>query len=257
MKRLAVVLIFLSVPVSAQNASVETVTAYGNSLAGVWHGDLLQYGIWSGFFSFFSAPKLQGVAEAFCRIGPQQDALEMSCLQGWRSAPVTTDGTHVHFGRSRGDGASFDGELLSATQLNGHFQIRRWGIAHENPAVADASRVKPDPAAPDKAGRATLLRRILGEGLANVPHDNDAMKKNGVTDFPKLGAVQSVAYLGQKTKWDNPQPGTKLDLDHLQLDDFPHRPDFFSVYDVLFDNGELLCGLHQRDDGALDAFQCV
>lgn len=37
----------------------------------------------------------------------------------------------------------------------------------------------------------------------------------------------------------------------------PNRPDFFSVYLVRFADGELLCGLHQRDDGMLDAFGCV
>ena len=37
----------------------------------------------------------------------------------------------------------------------------------------------------------------------------------------------------------------------------PNRPDFFSVYLVRFADRELLCGLHQRDDGVLDAFGCV
>ncbi len=80
------------------------------------------------------------------------------------------------------------------------------------------------------------------------------MKKNGSRlTLPKVGLVQSISYLGQETKWDwPPPPGTKADIMNL-----PNRPDFFSVYLVRFADGELLCGLHQRDDGVLDAIGCV
>jgi hypothetical protein len=33
--------------------------------------------------------------------------------------------------------------------------------------------------------------------------------------------------------------------------------DFLAVYDVEFQNGSLLCGVHQRADGVLDAFVCA
>lgn len=80
------------------------------------------------------------------------------------------------------------------------------------------------------------------------------MKKNRSNlTVPKIGPVQSLSYLGQETKWDwPPPPGTKADIMNL-----PNRPDFFSVYLVRFADGELLCGLHERDDGVLDAFGCV
>ena len=80
------------------------------------------------------------------------------------------------------------------------------------------------------------------------------MKKNGSNlTLPSVGPVQSISYLGQETKWDwPPPPGTRQDIMNL-----PNRPDFFSVYLVRFAEGELLCGLHQRDDGVLDAFGCV
>ncbi len=128
------------------------------------------------------------------------------------------------------------------------------GASRENPAVAEGVRIAPQADAPDKAGKAPLLRRILDQGLPAVPQDADAMKKNGsILALPKLGAVQSLAYLGQETKWDwPPPPGTKVDVMHL-----PSRPDFFSVYFVRFAEGERLCGLHQRDDGVLDAFRCA
>jgi hypothetical protein len=99
-----------------------------------------------------------------------------------------------------------------------------------------------------------LLRRILEEGVTAVPHDEEALRKNrtGLSP-PKVGQVQSLHYLGQETKLDwPPPPGMKADIMNL-----PSRPDFFSVYLVRLADGELLCGLHQRDDGLLDAFACV
>ena len=52
-----------------------------------------------------------------------------------------------------------------------------------------------------------------------------------------LGTVQAIIYLGAAPKW-----GTL---------------NFFSAYDVEFANGERICGLHQSDDGKVDAFMCV
>jgi hypothetical protein len=87
-----------------------------------------------------------------------------------------------------------------------------------------------------------------------MPQDSDAMKKNGsIFLLPDLGAVQSLSYLGQETKWDwPPPPGATQDIMNI-----PSRPGFFSVYLVRFAQGKRICGLHQRDDGALDAFRCV
>jgi hypothetical protein len=114
--------------------------------------------------------------------------------------------------------------------------------------------VVPQADAPDRSGKAPLLRRILEEGLTAVPRDAEALKKNrSDLTLPKVGLVQSISYLGQETKLDwPPPPGIKADIMNL-----PNRPDFFSVYLVRFADGELLCGLHQRDDGVLDAFSCV
>jgi hypothetical protein len=147
------------------------------------------------------------------------------------------------------------GEQPDATHLRGHFRISSWlGVSTENPAIAAAVRVVPQPDAPDTAGKAALLRRILDQGLEAVPEDAAAMKKNdSIFVLPKLGPVESLSYLGQETKWDwPPPPGIKADRMNI-----PNRPDFFSVYFVRFAQGELLCGLHQRDDGVLDAFRCV
>ena len=163
-----------------------------------------------------------------------------------------TPGRLVRIGGSR---MAFVGEQPDATHLRGHFRSTSWlGVSRKNPATAEAVRITPQVDAPDRAGKAPLLRRILEQGLEGVPQDVEAMRKNETTrTLPKLGAVQSLSYLGQETKWDwPPPPGVKQDITHL-----PSRPDFFSVYFVRFADGERLCGLHQRADGVLDAFRCV
>jgi len=252
-KRFALTLLLLCGPAVAQDMPVESVTSYGSSLVGVWHGTLAQ----SSFRGLFGA--LTGVqpvtfgqmAEAFCRIAPTKDELEIHCLQFWINGRVTLADGHVRIGGNR---MAFEGEQPDAMHLRGHFRSTSWlGTSRENPALAEAVRIVPQPDAPDKAGKASLLRRILDRGVADVPQDADAMRENGsILTLPRLGAVQSLSYLGQETKWDLPPLGAEMDIMHL-----PNRPDFFSVYFVRFADGERLCGLHQREDGVLDAFRCV
>lgn len=255
MKRLALLALLFATPAAAEDTQIESVTVNGRSLAGVWHGTLVQ----SGFRSLLS--NLAGVSPltfgqmvpAFCRIAPLKNDLEMSCMQfGDEMGRATIEDNIVRIGGSR---MTFEGDQPDINRLRGHFRSRSWlGIARENPTVAEAIRVVPQADTPDKAGKAPLLRRILEQGLNAAPHDADAMKKNdSVLILPKLGAVQSLSYLGQETKWDwPPPPGVEQDIMNI-----PNRPDFFSVYFVRFAEGERLCGLHQRDDGVLDAFRCV
>jgi hypothetical protein len=221
---------------------------------GVWHGTLGQ----SGFRGLFgnltgmTPMKLGQMVLVYCRVAPVQDELEMSCHQFGNVGRVTAADGLVRIGGSR---LAFEGEQPDVNTLRGHFRSRsRLGFSQVNPAVAEAVRVVPQAEAPDNTGKAELLRRILEEGLASVPQDAEAMKKNGSRlTLPNAGPVQSISYLGQETKLDwPPPPGTRVDIMNL-----PNRPDFFSVYFVRFADGELLCGLHQREDGVLDAFGCV
>lgn len=256
MKRLALALMLLATPATAE---VETVNAYGTSLVGVWHGTLVQSGFRGiggvGFFGALtgaSPATLGQMADAFCRIAPEKGELQMSCVQFGISGMVTSKDGHVRIGGSR---MAFEGEQPDANNLRGHFRSTSWvGASNENPTVAEAVRLTPQADAPDTAGKGPLLRRILEQGLGGVPQDAGAMKKNdSLLALPKLGAVQSLSYLGQETKLDwPPPPGVKGDILHI-----PNRPDFFSVYFVKFADGERLCGLHQRDDGVLDAFRCA
>jgi hypothetical protein len=92
----------------------------------------------------------------------------------------------------------------------------------------------------DKDGKTDLLRAILSDGLAQVPHD--PRMKDNLPDRAKLGNMEAVFYLGRQER--SGRPGE-------------NAADFFTVYAIEFDNGERICGLHQRDDGLLDAFQCA
>ena len=244
-----------ALPATAQDKPVESVTVYGSTLVGVWRAGLPLY---AGKASIFS-PLIWGpLRDTFCRITPRQNDLEASCLQLFGQNPtVTTDGTHVHFAMGTMMARLvMDGDLVSAEHIRGHFQAKLVGIALEDSAVSEIIGVTPDPATSDKGGKAALLRRILEEGLSDVPYDDAAIGMwwhGQIAAVPKLGAVRTIAYLGQETYWGTPPPPEGAKNWHAR----PDRPDFFSVYLVDFADGERLCGLHQRDDGVLDGFHCV
>jgi len=254
MRGLALAALLLATPALAQDTKLETVTVHGSSLVGVWHGTLGQAGFRGlfGNLTGMTPMKFGQTVLLYCRIAPVENELEMSCPQFGNMGSVTIADGLVRIGGSR---MAFEGEQPDVNRLRGRYRSRSWlGLSQDNPAVAEAVRVVPQADAPDGSGKAALLRRILEQGLAAVPQDAEAMKKNRSNlTLPKVGPVQSISYLGQETKWDwPPPPGTKADIMNL-----PNRPDFFSVYLVRFADGELLCGLHEREDGVLDAFGCV
>lgn len=237
MKHLALLTLLLATPAMAQDMPVESVTTYGNSLVGVWRVGTPDYVAASGFFSPFRWGP-EGLH--FCRIAPRDEELTMFCTTGvvgtWT---VEAEDNHVHFAwGSMLLRLALDGELQDMDHVRAHFQVKISGITYESPTSYDSVRVLPDADMPDGGGMAGLLRRILEQGFADVPQDVGATKKNdSIVTPPKLGAIRSIAYLGQD-KLDQPPPGTKP---------IPNRPDFFSVYFVRFAEGERLCGLHQRD----------
>jgi len=241
MRCLAIAALLLGTPTMAQDAAVETVNAYGNSMVGVWRVGSPDYIAASGFFSPFQwGPEHRH----FCRIAPREEALEMFCVSGvvgnWT---VTAENNHVHFaGGSMMLRMVLDGELQDAGHFHGHFQLKISGITYEGSASYDAVRVVPDPDTPDSGGKKELLRRILEQGLAGVPHDDG---KRNIPEPPKLGPVTAVTYLGEDKDVGPPRDGV------------PPPRYAFSVYLASFAQGQRLCGLHQREDGVLDAFRCV
>ncbi|HKU53839.1 MAG TPA: hypothetical protein VJP60_00620, partial [Rhizomicrobium sp.] len=140
-----------------------------------------------------------------------------------------------------------DGTFDTPTHYNGRFAFKFAGISNENPASVSGTKVVPSPQAPDPDGKAGLLRTILSKGPAGVPLDADATKKSwGITLADTLKALPPGPIL--QITWMGHQP--RLIKGATELD-------AISVYAVEFEGGERICGLHQRDDGTLDAFLCV
>jgi hypothetical protein len=250
----ALLALLLGAPALAQDTPMEPVIVSGGSLEGVWHGALGQSGFRGlvGNLTGITPLKLGQTAVIYCRIAPLGKDLQMLCPQFGTMGWVTVGDGLV---RIRSGSMTFEGWQPEANRLRGRFRSRTWlGISRESPATAEAVRVVLRADAPDAGGKASLLRRILEEGLASVPQDVEGLKRNGANlTLPRIGPIESLTYLGQEAKWDwPPPPGTKPDIMNL-----PHRPDFYSVYLVRWAEGELLCGLHQRDDDVLDGFACV
>jgi len=246
------ILVAMSASVMAADARAqvpETVLIEGGTLSGVWKisapesfgVDLLQH-------STFGAMK-----DEFCRIEQVRADVAVHCLGSHfysRDGTLHVEGTKLHLAWGMPLlRMVIDGTLQSSSSFVGTFAFKLSGIVHHNPALSTGTKLTLSETAPDKAGKAALLERLLGE-LANgpllAPHDDAAMKRNAEdielptpNDLQALGAVKAVIHLGG-------MPGGDRNVD-----------DFFSVYDVEFVNGERLCGLHQRDDGALDGLVCV
>jgi hypothetical protein len=84
MRRLALFALLLPTPVLAQDTKFETVTVYGRSLVGVWHGTLGQSGFRRGLFgnlTRMTPAKLGQLTLVYCRIAPVKNELEMFCHQ--------------------------------------------------------------------------------------------------------------------------------------------------------------------------------
>ncbi len=208
--------------------------------------------------------------ESFCRLQQTGENVSAICLPGW--GPDSGDGDldgkdlHLAWGITLAR-AVIDAKIESASVrvFNGVFAFKVIGIRHDAPTPASARKLVLDPAAPDTAGKATLLTQTLEElaaGTIVTPHDaNMALnfgqgttgyKPNTPEEIRSLGKVEAVVYLGEGS---TVRPRfSDVDTTHPVLA-FPVFA--FSAYQVEFDNGERLCGIHQREDGMLDGFVCV
>jgi len=258
MRKLYAVAMFtaLSVPCMAADTAqpaVETVIVTESALVGVWKISFPSYVEKAGFFGDL---KWGPLSDHFCRIEQSRSNLKTHCLWWIPDGTVVVHGAKIHFAWGWMI-ARFviDGTLQSSTSFAGRPNVKLSGIELDGPEQSTGTKLTLPGALPDKPGKAVLLSKSLEElaaGSLIEPHDDAAITGNsGGNPLPvpaalrALGAVQAVLYLGEFAK--PLPPGTKPDIG-LQN---------FSVYDVEFANGERLCGLHQRNDGALDAFVCV
>ncbi len=228
--------------VTAQAAAqqTESITVKASALAGPWKLTRPKYFGKTGIFADW---KWGPPSENFCRIEQVRDELTIHCLNTG-SGTVAVDGDHIHFAwgglMAR---MVIDGVLRSESNFTGHAAAKLLGISMEDPGFSSGLKVNPAPASEDKGGKADLLRTVVIDGLEKVPHQATIKDSPALRETPSLGNVQAVAYLGQQNKFAGPKQQDILD--------------FFAVYAVEFEGGERICGLHQRGDGTLDAFQCV
>ena len=191
----------------------------------------------SGLFSDW---KWGPPGDSFCRIEQTEGELAFHCLaMGQGTAAITGNHIHLAWGSMMAR-LVIDADFQSDSSFAGHAAAKLAGISIEDPGPSTSAKINPAPGAADKGGK--LLQTIVSDGLVHVPHDPKVKDSPALQEPNKLGSAQAFIYLGQQPR--SGPPGTDL-------------PDFFAVYAVEFDNGERICGLHQRDDGMLDAFQCA
>ena len=236
MKRLALALLLLTVAAPAQE--VEQVTVYGGSLSGFWH---VKGPSWLQM-TLFGKVTWGPLIDRTCRIGHDHEGYDTHCyFQKGNGGNLEVDGSHFHLAwGSMLARMVYDGEVTSATAFRGHFAAKLMGIAITDPDISEGRKIALDPAAPDVAGKAGLLRSVLnGEAVAHDPKLDEAI---AAARADKLGALQQIITLGQQSKGAGP---TMVDV-----------PNYFAVYAVEYADGERICWLHQDDDGKLAAFQC-
>jgi hypothetical protein len=231
---------------SALAQDVEQVTVYGGTIAGFWKIDRPESVSTSNFYNVKWGP----IRSWLCRIDQAKTEASVHCLGG----PVLQNGTatlsegkiHLAWGFMVAR-LVVDGTFDTPTHYTGTFALKLAGISHENPAPVSGIKVVPYPQAPDPDGKAALLRTILTESQSRVPLDADTIAKNtriALADMLKAvpsGSILQITWMGQ-------QPHYNKGVESL---------DATSVYAVEFEGGERICGLHQRGDGTVDAFQCV
>lgn len=232
----------LVLPAWAQDQP-ETVKANNGSLSGLWQISVPgSIGIDFAQGAYFGPMK-----NIFCRIDQRGSELEAHCLNGGYGASGhgTIAGAHVHLAWGTMMARFVIDAVREGPAIRGVYAIKVAGIRHEAPQPSVGLRIHAV-IADSGTDAAALVRQALeqmAQGSITIPHDDAAIARNE-GGWPKglaaKGGIMAVARLGTSPRLDHPDDG-----------------DFFTVYDVLFEKGELLCGLHRRDDGVLDGFRCV
>jgi hypothetical protein len=242
---IAGLLMALAIPAMAADTTLptETVTVSSNSLAGIWKITMPE-----GFKSAILGKTEWGPAtDAFCRVEDIRAALTIHC------AGLNISGELIDRGAVSIDGRTIRliwgsafkrlgmvGTLRSVANFDGAFFVERFGISSDAPFKSSGEKLSLSTNAPDRAGKSDLLARLLQQmmqGAPTEPVDAHAhtMRFPSPDQLRSLGAIQATIYLGEKAFATG-------------------RP--YSVYDVEFSDGNLICELRQRDDNVLDGFIC-
>ena len=213
------IFLLLATPCAAQET--ESITVNASALVGAWKLTQPSYVVKEGLFGDI---KFGPLSDNFCRIEQKKRDLTIHCLvRGVGRTTLDRGNIHLAWGIVMAR-VVIEAVLQPDLSFTGHETFKLVGISSEDPNMSSGR--KADLSGPDRGGLAQALR--------------DAVK--GKPMPAELGSIQAVAYLGQQDKFASPDgPGIK---------------GYFTVYAVEFENGERICGLHQSDDGKLDAFQC-
>jgi len=227
-------LLFAATPSMAQQ--IESVTVNADALLGVWKISRPNY---VGKKSLFGDWTFGPVRDYFCHMERKDGDLTMPCLLGG-DPTVTFRGDSIHLAQGIVL-ARFvvDGVMQPGPSFTGHAVIKLAGIGIEDKAVSSGTRLDLSAPPPDTGGMAQLLRDLVAKGIAHAAHDDKV--KDSPALRADLGNLQTAVFLGQQDRVGGPGKTDK---------------GFFTVYALEFDKGERICGLHRRDDGVLDAFQC-
>lgn len=229
---------------SATAQPVETVRVDDASPVGVWKFNMPQ-----GFHaSPLGKTRWGSMADQFCEIEKIRATMTVHCLglrfggedisRGTASIRDShlrlTWGSMLHY-------VAINGVLGPAGQFEGTFSLQNLGISSDAPENVTGEKLALSAGAPDKAGKSGLLAHTLDEmakGALTAPPDPSAaaVKILKPETLQALGSVQSVIYIGEKNLSSTMDP--------------------YSVYDVEFANGHLICELRQAADNRLDYFDC-
>jgi hypothetical protein len=239
---IAALLTALAIPATAAdtNLPTESVTVSNTSLTGVW-----KITVPEGFRGV--VPDWGPAVDAFCRVEEIGAALTIHC------PGLNMSGKFIDRGTVAIDGGTIRliwgsafkrlgmvGALHSASSFDGTFFLERLGLSSEAPFKSRAQKLSLSTHAPDTAGRAGLLAQLLRQMMQGAPIETvDAqahtMRLATPDQLRPLGTIQAMVYLGELTLTGE-------------------RP--YSVYDVEFSDGNLICEVRQRDDNVLDGFIC-
>ena len=232
MRRLiiAALLTGLAVPAIAAdtNLPTETVTAISNTLTGVWKITMPE-----GFKAAVLGKTEWGPAiDAFCRVEDIRAQLTVHCPGlHMRDKLIDRGSVSIDGGTIRLIwGSAFKrlgiaGKLRSVSNFDGTFFVERLGISSDAPFKSVGEKLSLSENTPDKAGRSALLARLLQQLVQGAPAEPldahaQTMRFPRPDELRPLGAIQAMIYLGEKTLTGE-------------------RP--YSVYDVEFSNGNLIC----------------
>lgn len=245
----------------AATAQPETISVETHNLAGLWRISMPAGGNvdWRMHVSF--GPMFDN----FCRLEGPRDNLKAYCmLQNARKSDigdVSVDGERVHIAwGSMMLRVTVDGTLQPGG-FTGYYTLKASGIGVRAPEQMRASKILLAQDAPDLGAKGAALAKLLtgvagGAPLASLMplNPNPRADLPAAKDLAGLGPIQTVAYLGH-----TPTIAELLAAlpEDRRAKEGPRFNDYvLDIYAVEFANGERLCGVHQRADGAIDGLVC-